>query len=152
MTAFNTDLYNSQVGTAGQTPSFGRMGAKWVAGKLRKAIIPYVCDGAETNGDTINLCKLKEGALVLTQECKVSSQAAFDVNDMNVGVSGNDNKYADAIDTLNAASDVAFTGGDNHYLPVEVAEGGETVIATCVAVTTTTAGQLALFLIGFVDE
>jgi len=152
MASFDAPLYTSQIGSAGQTPAVGYPPAKQSAGKMRLAIIPYTVDGAENSGDTINLCKLKEGARVITQFSRVASQAAFDVSDMNIGVAGNDNKYADAMDTTDAELDQPFIGGDNRFVPADVAEGGEIVFATLVTVVTTTAGQLVLFLIAFVDE
>lgn len=152
MASFDTPLYSAQAGSAGVNTSFGRYGAKWVAGKLRYSVITYTVDGAEATGDTINLCQLKEGAVVIPALCRCISQAAFDADDMNVGNASNDNAYADAMDTTNAELDQPFVGGDNRFVPAAVAEGGETVIATLVSVVTTTAGQLVLFLIAFVDE
>jgi hypothetical protein len=154
MPSFDSALYSAQVGSAGESPAFGRPGAKTAAGKMRLALIPYTVDGAEASADTINLCRLKWGAVPIPNMCKVSSEAAFDVDDMNVGTAANDNALADAIDTLNAASDVFFTGGDNHYAPAEISEDkdGADIIATLINVVTTTAGQLVLFCIVFVDE
>ena len=154
MPEFNSDIYNNQVGTAGQSPAFGRDGAKVTAGKMRMALIPYVCDGAEVADDTINLVRLKWGARVVPSYCKVSSEAAFDCHDVNIGNATDASAYGDAVDTLNAISDVNFSGGTNHYAPADEAENkdGTTVIATLIGVTTTTAGQLTLWTIVFLDE
>ena len=152
MASFDTDIYTSENGTAGQSPAFGYELSKFAGGKLRYKVIQYVVDGAETTADTINLCKMKAGAVVIPSLSRVITGTGLDVNDLNIGVSGNDNKYADAMDTLDTASDIAFSGGDNHTAYTAVASGGETIIATLVAVTTSTASSTAVFLIAYVDE
>jgi hypothetical protein len=153
MPNFNTSLYSAQSGSAGSSPASGYPLARDAGGKLRFLVIPYTVDGAEASGDTITLGKLKAGAKVIPSLCRVISDTGFDVSDMNVGISGNDNKYADALDTLDTASDINFgVAGDNAYVPTAVADGGETLIATLVTVVTSTAAGKALFLIAYLDE
>ena len=152
MASFNTDIYAAQAGSAGASPSATFPLARDAGGKLRYLIVPYTVDGAEATGDTINLGKLKVGAKVIPSLCRVKSEAAFDANDVNIGTAANANSFADALDTTNAALDQPFVGGDNQYAPAVITKGDEDVIATLVAVTTSTAGQLALFLIAYVDE
>lgn len=152
MASFNTDTYTAQTGSAGASPSAAYPLAKNAGGKLRYLIVPYTVDGAETTGDTINLGKLKVGAKVIPSLSRVISEAAFDIDDMNIGTVSNDNAYADAMDTTNAELDQPFVGGDNRLAPADVVSGQEDVIATLVSVVTTTAGQLVLFLIAYVDE
>lgn len=148
MSNFNTSLYTAQSGRSSGYPL-----SRDAGGKLRFLVIPYTVDGAEATGDTITLGKLKAGAKVIPALCRVISDTGFDVNDMDIGVSGNVNKYADALDTLDTVSDISFgVAGDNAYVPTAVAYGGETIIATCVALTTSTAGGKALFLIAYLDE
>lgn len=153
MANFNAPLYTAQSGSAGASAANGYPLARDAGGKLRYLVIPYTVDGAEATGDTITLGKLKAGAKVIPALCRVISDTGFDVNDMDIGISGNVNKYADALDTLDTVSDISFgTAGDNAFVPTAVAEGGETLIATCVALTTSTAGGKALFLIAYLDE
>lgn len=152
MPNFNTALYTAQNGTPGQSANVSTPLARDAGGKLRYLIIPYTVDGAEATGDTITLGKLPGGAKVIPALCRVVSDTGFDVDDMNVGISGNDNKYADDIDTLDTASDISFgVAGDNAYVPTVVADAGETLIATLVNVVTTTAAGKALFLIGYLE-
>jgi hypothetical protein len=146
-------MYTAQAGSAGSSAGVTIPEARDCGGKLRIIAVPYTVDGAEASADTINICKLKVGAKVIPSLCRVISGTGFDVDDMNVGISGNDNKYADDIDTLDTASDINFgVAGDNAYAPTAVAEGGETVIATLVNVVTTTAAGTVLFLIAYLDE
>ena len=152
MASFDTTLYTNQTGSAGASPAAGYPLAKDSAGKVRFAAVEYTVDGAEATADTINLCKLKVGAKVIPALSRVISEAAFDVDDMDIGTSDNVNAYADAVDTTNLASDIVFTGGDNNYALAEVTAGNEDVIATLVNVVTTTAAQKVLFLIAYVDE
>lgn len=152
MASFDTPLYTSETGSAGSSAAAAYPLAKRSAGKIRYKVIPYTVDGAETSADTINLGKLKVGAQVIPQLCKVSSQAAFDVDDLDIGTAANADAFADGIDTTNAAADTLFTGGDDHYDPQSIVAGDEDIIATLNNVVTTTAGQLVLFLIAFVDE
>lgn len=152
MASFDAPLYTKQVGDRSASPSAAYPLAKVSAGKLRYAVVQYVLDGAETTGDTINLCKLKEGALPIAPLCKVLSQAAFDADDVNIGTTANPNSLADAMDLTNAETALDFTGGDDRFVPVAIAEGGEVIVMTLVSVVTTTAGQLALVLIAFLDE
>ena len=152
MANFNSDRLTAQSGSAGASAALGYPLARDAGGKLRYQVIPYTVDGAEASADTITLCRLKKGAVVIPSLCRVLSQAAFDVSDMNVGISGNDNKYADAMDTTDAILDQPFVGGDNRYVPAAITDDYEDIIATLVTVVTTTAGQLVLFLIAYVDE
>tara|TARA_R110002110_G_scaffold74463_1_gene196963 strand:- start:13644 stop:14087 length:444 start_codon:yes stop_codon:yes gene_type:complete len=147
MASFNTSTYTGQTTGTTTYPS-----ARDAGGKLRYLTIPYVVNGAETNGDTINLGKLKVGSKVIPSLSRVISQAAFDANDVNIGSVSNPNAYADALDTTNAVLDQPFVGGDLQFAPAAIAAGDENVIATLVAVTTSTAGQLVLFLVAYVDE
>lgn len=152
MPNFNTDRYSNQVGGAGASPAVTYPLARDSGGKLRYQVIRYTVDGAETTADTITLCRLKKGATVIPSLCRVISQAAFDADDMNIGTASNDNKYADAMDTTNAALDQPFVGGDNWFEPAAITDDYEDIIATLVSVVTTTAGQLVLFLIAYTDE
>ena len=153
MANFKSTLYGKQTGSAGASPSSVYPLAKDTAGKLRYLIVPYTVDGAEASGDTITLGKLKQGAKVIPSLSRVISDTGFDISDMDIGIAGNVNKYADALDTLDTASDINFgVAGDNAYAPSDVAAGGETIIATLVTVVTTTAAGKALFLIAYVDE
>jgi hypothetical protein len=152
MPNFNTSLYTAQNGTPGQSANVSSPLARDAGGKLRFLVIPYTVDGAEATGDTITLGKLPVGAKVIPALSRVISDTGFDADDMDIGISGNVNKYADALDTLNTASDISFgVAGDNAYVPTAVGADGETVIATLVSVVTTTAGGLALFLIGYLE-
>jgi len=152
MAEFNTDTYTGQNGTAGQSSAVGYPQAKLAGGKLRYLVVPYITDGAEVTGDTINLGKLKVGAVPLPTLSRINSQAAFDCDDVNIGTTLNVNSLADALDTTNAELDQPFVGGDNRFAPVAITAGDEDIIATLVSVVTTTAGQLVLFLIAYVDE
>ena len=147
MASFDSALYTSQVGAAGVSPAVGRLEGKYSLPETSFIPIMYTVDGAEDSGDTINLGKLPEGVIVIPSACKVVSDTGFDVSDMDIGVSGNINKYADAVDTLDTASDVTFSGGDNHYSMTEVAAGGEDLIATLTTVVTSTADSVVVFLI-----
>lgn len=153
MPNFNTTTYTGQAGSAGSSSAVGYPLARDAGGKLRFITIPYTVDGDEATGDTITLCKLKAGAKVVPTLCRVASDTGFDVSDMDVGIAGNINKYADALDTLDTASDISFgLAGDNAYAPTAVAAGGETIIATLTTVVTSTAAGKALFLIAYLDE
>jgi hypothetical protein len=155
MANFNTNLYLGQNGSAGGSLNAGANFpmARDAGGKLRYLVIPYTVDGAEASGDTITLGKLKVGAKLIPALSRVVSDTGFDVDDMDIGIAGNVNKYADDIDTLDTASDISFgVAGDNAYTPTAVESGGETIIATLVNVVTTTAAGKVLFLIGFLDE
>jgi hypothetical protein len=152
MPNFTTDIYTNQVGAAGASSSASYPDAKNVAGKERHAIVPYTVDGAEVTGDTLQIVKLKKGAIVVPHLCRVLSEAAFDIDNMDVGDGVNVNRYADAIDTTNLASNVVFSGGDENYAPTAIDTGEEVVTATLVNVTTTTAGQLVLWDIAYLDE
>lgn len=152
MANLNTDRYGNQVGGAGASPAVTYPLSRVAGGKVRYQVIPYTVDGSEASADTITLCRLKKGAVVIPSLCRVISQAAFDVSDMNVGIASNDNKYADAMDTTDAELDQPFIGGDNRLAPAAITEDYEDLIATLVTVVTTTAGQLVLFLIAYTDE
>lgn len=152
MAAFNTDLYNAEAGSAGSSAASGYPQARDSAGKLRIKSIPYTVGGTETTGDTINLGKLKVGSKVIPSLCRIISEAAFDAQNVDIGTTSNVNAYADALDMTNAELDQPFVGGDNRFVPAAVTAGEEDIIVTLVASTTTTAGQLALFLIAYVDE
>ena len=152
MPNFTTDIYTNQVGAAGTSSSASYPQAKNVAGKERHAIVPYTVIGTETTADTLQIVRLKKGAIVVPHLCRVISEAAFDIDDMNVGDGVNENRFADAIDTTNAASNVVFSGGDENYAPTPLAAGEEVVTATLVSATTTTAGQLVLWDIAYLDE
>lgn len=153
MADFYSDIYDAQNGSAGSSAAVGYPLARDAGGKLRYLIIPYTVDGAEASGDIIYLGKLKAGAKVIPSLSRVISDTGFDVDDLNIGISGNTNKYADDIDTLDVASDINFgVAGDNAYAPTAVASGGETLVAELVNVVTTTAAGKVLFLIAFVDE
>ena len=152
MPNFTTTLYDNQIGAAGASPAASYPDAKNVAGKERHAIVPYTVDGAEVTADTLQIIKLKVGAIVIPHLCRVLSEAAFDISDMNMGDGVNDNRYGDAMDTLDAVSNVVFTLGDEEYAPTAIAAGEEVVTATLVAVVTTTAGQLVLWDIAYLDE
>jgi len=152
MASFDSATYTGQNGTAGQSSGVGYPLARDAGGKLRYLVVPYTVDGAETTGDTINLGKLKVGAKVIPALSRVISEAAFDANDVNIGTAATANSFADALDTTNAALDQPFVGGTLQYAPTAITSGDEDIIATLVAVTTSTAGQLVLFLIAYVDE
>ncbi len=152
MANFNSPIYIKQAGSAGGSPSAGYPLAKDAAGKLRYLVVPYTVDGAEATGDTITLGKLKIGAKVIPALSRVISDTGFDVSDMDIGISGNINKYADALDTLDTSSDISFgIAGDSARVPVAETASVD-VIATLTTVVTTTAGGLVLFLIAFLDE
>lgn len=152
MPSFNSSIYTKQAGAAGGSPSAGFPLSKDVAGKLRYLIVPYTVNGAEDSADTINLGKIKRGAKVIPALSRVVSDTGFDCSAMNIGVAGNTNKYANALDTLDTASDISFgQGGDVAYAP-EAETEDVTVIATLTTVVTTTAAGKVLFLIAFVDE
>lgn len=153
MPSFNTTIYGNQIGSGGVSPGFGIPDARKVGGKLRYAIIPYTVAGTEATGDTINIVRLKKGATVIPGLCRVLSEAAFDVDDMNIGDGVNANRFADAIDTTNAALSQDFgLAGDEAYAPTPLAAGEEVVTATLVNVVTTTAGQKVLWVIAYMDE
>jgi len=152
MAEFNSPLYTSEAGTAGSSAAVGYPQARDSAGKLRIKTIPYVTDGTETTGDTINLGKLKVGAKVIPSLCRVVSEAAFDIDDLNIGTPLNPNAFADAMDTTDAELDQPFRGGDDRLGPVSIVSGDEDIVATLVSATTTTAGELVLFLVAYVDE
>jgi hypothetical protein len=152
MPNFNTSLYTAQNGTPGQSANVSTPLSRDAGGKLRYLVIPYTVDGAEATADTITLGKIPIGAKVIPALCRVVSDTGFDVDDMDVGISSNVNKYADDIDTTDVASDISFgVAGDNAYVPTATTEE-ETIIATLVNVVTTTAGGKALFLIGYFAE
>jgi hypothetical protein len=154
MANFNTDTYTGQNGSPGASANASSLFplSRDAGGKLRYLVIPYTVDGDEATGDTITLGILPTGAKVVPALCRVVSDTGFDVDDMDVGITGNVNKYADALDTLNTASDISFgVAGDNAYVPTATS-AAETVIATLVNVVTTTAGGKALFLIGYFAE
>lgn len=153
MASFTSDLFDDQTGAAGGSPANNYPLARVAGGKLRYMVVAYTVDGAEASGDTITLCRLKAGAVVVPSLCRVISDTGFDISAMNVGISGNTNKYANALDTLDTASDISFgQAGDNAYAPAAVGSTGEDVIATLTTVVTTTAAGLVLFLIAYLDE
>jgi len=153
MAEFNSALYDEQVGSSGQVSPAGSYPlAKNAAGKLRILKVPYTVIGTEASGDTINLGKLKPGAVVIPSLSRVLSGAGFDVSDMDIGVASNPNAYADAMDTTDVELDQPFTGGDNRFEPADTAVGDEAIIATLTTVVTSTAASVALFLIAYVDE
>ncbi len=152
MANFTTTIYDNQIGAAGASPAASYPQAKNVAGKERHAIVPYTVDGAEATGDTLQIIKLKVGAIVVSHLCRVLSEAALDINNLDIGDGVNVNRYGDAMDTLNAVSNIPFTLGDEEYAPTAIAAGEEVVTATFVALTTSTAGQLALWDIAYLDE
>lgn len=154
MPNFNTSMYTAQNGSAGASQGVGAPLARDAGGKLRYLVIPYTVDGAEAAGDTITLGKLPKGAKVLPALSRIVSDTGFDCNDVDIGISGNVNKYADALDTLDTASDISWgLAGDVGYAPEAItADGGETIIATLVGVVTTTAAGKVLFLIAYLYE
>lgn len=155
MANFNTNTYTGQNGSAGSSTNAAALFplARDAGGKLRFLVIPYSAGGTETTADTITLGILPVGAKVIPALCRIVSNSTFDANDVDIGVSGNVNKYADALDTLGADSDISFgVAGDNAFVPTVVASGGETLIATLVAVTSITSAGRALFLIGYLAE
>jgi hypothetical protein len=152
MANFNSTIYAKQLGSAGASPSSTYPLAKDTAGKLRFLVVPYTVDGAEASGDTITLGRIKIGAKVIPSLSRVVSDTGFDVSDMDIGISGNINKYADALDTLDTASDINFgVAGDSAYAPTAETATVD-VIATLTTVVTSTAGGKVLFLIAFLDE
>lgn len=117
MPNFTTDTYTNQIGAAGTSPALSYPLARTVGGKLRYILVPYTCDGAEAAADTIQICKLKAGAVVVPNLCRIISEAAFDCDDVNIGDGVNANRFADALDTTNALLDQPFVGGDEHFAP-----------------------------------
>ena len=153
MASFNSPLFGKQTGASGGSAASNYPLARVAGGKLRFMVVDYVVDGAEASADTIKLCRLKPGAVVVPALCRVVSDTGFDCSAMNVGIEGNTNQYANALDTLDTASDISFgQAGDTAYAPEAVGEDGEDVIATLTTVVTTTAGGKALFLIAYLDE
>ena len=65
MATFNSTNYGKQVGSAGASPSASYPLAKFIAGKVRYSIIPYVLAGTEAANDIINIVRLKVGAVVI---------------------------------------------------------------------------------------
>lgn len=152
MANFTTTIYDDQIGAAGDSPAASYPQAKNVSGKERHAIVPYTVDGAEASADTIQIVKLKKGAIVVPHLCRVLSEAAFDISNMDIGDGVNVNRYGDAMDTLNAVSNIPFTLGDEEYAPAPIDAGEEVVTATLVTVVTTTADQRVLWDIAYLDE
>ncbi len=156
MASFNTDLYGDQVGAAGSSPAASYPLAKSVGGKLRFAVVTYALAGTETASDTINLVRLKKGAVPVPALSRVVHEDIGDALTIDVGFTSNDDALADGIALGTNAGDVAFTANGTataaQYVPAEIATGDEVIFATVRTATNIVAGKKLLFLVAYLDE
>ena len=158
MPSFNSSRYAAQVGASGGSPGAGWPLAEFIGGKLRFAVIEYALAGTETANDTINLARLKVGAVVIPSLSRIVHQDCGDALTIDIGFLSNDDALCDGAALGTNAGDVTFTGAGSvtataqQYNPVAIASGDEVIFATVKTATNLTAGAKLLFLIAYLDE
>lgn len=100
-------------------------------GSLHYAVATYTFLAAPSNGDLVALCTLPENARVVPSLSSLCSDDNL-CNDINVGITGNTNKYADALD-LSSGGTVAFAGGDEASELPDKLSAEETIYAELVS-------------------
>ena len=157
MATFNSTNYGKQVGSAGASPSASYPLAKFIAGKVRYAIIPYVLAGTEAANDIINIVRLKVGAVVIPSLSHIVCEDPGTALTIDIGFASNVDALCDGA-ALTTAHDVSFTGAASvtataqQYTPVALASGDEVIFATVKTATSLTAAAKLLFLVAYVDE
>jgi hypothetical protein len=154
MASFNTTAYGQQIG-AGASPIYPK--ASTANGKLRYAAIPYTLAGTEATNDTINLIRLKAGAIPLPSLSKIVCEDPGTALTLDIGFASNLDSLCDGA-ALTTAHDDFFTKLPSvtavaaQYVPAAIAAGDEILVATIVLATVPTAGAKLLFLIAYIDE
>lgn len=154
---FNSAKYTKQVGAAGSSASINYPLSKFVAGKLRYAVIEYALAGTEVATDIINLVRLKAGAVVIASLSILKCEDPGTALTLDIGFASNDDALLDGA-ALTTAHDLAFTkhasvtATANDFTPTALAAGDEVIFATVKTATTLTVGAKLLFLIAYVDE
>ncbi len=147
MSSFNSSVYAGQQAKLTLAwPTNQSLGAC-----LQFATVPYALAGTEAANDTINLCTLPVGSKVIPSLSRVVCQDPGTALTLHIGTAS-DNDSLSATLALTTAHDLAFTGGTAvaaQYVPVALASGDETIIATVAVATSLTTGAKLLFLVAY---
>jgi len=153
MAESNTTLYAAQIGSAGNSPGLTYPLAKLAQGKLRIAHVEYTVTGSEAANDTINLVRLKVGAVIVPSLSVLILANPGTALVIDIGDATTADRYSDAL-TVSAGGRFLWTAGtaDNDYTAFTITAGNEVVIATIKTAGTLTGSTAALFLVAYLDE
>lgn len=154
MPTFNTSRFTAMTGSAGASPSAAYQLSKFTQGKERTAIIPYTLVGTEAANDIINIIRLKEGAVVIPNRCRVVCEDPGTALTLHVGYASSATGLCQSL-ALTTAHDLAFTSGTavaNQYNPQPLVYADRDIFATVTVATALTAGAKLLFVIAYMDE
>jgi len=132
MATWSSNLYLSQLGTAGQSLNVGTRLSRDVAGKLREYPAHYVVNGNEAANEYLNLVILKPGERVIPHLSWVTSNiAANTVMTLAIGDANDSARYANGLSLSNTTfnNNWASKPGTDLFTPVTTASSYVTVNA-----------------------
>jgi hypothetical protein len=155
MATRNSTIYQSQIGTGGQSLNVGTSLERDVAGKERVAIVSYTALGTEVTNDLVNLVKLPPGAKLLPQKSSYLTTATVGTGvTVRIGDQTTANRWSGTID-ISAGGYFPFTNTlGTELAPVAVvgttASADDVVTLKFVAITAITAGKVITAIITYV--
>lgn len=150
MPQFNADTFNTQ----NTAELRARLKNSVAFGDIKVLRASYTATGAEVSGDTIAICRLPVGAVVVPHDCRYAYQAMGGTNTSigTLGDAGVSNRYSSTGVLVTSAGTAAVTPTNAIALtPYEVEAGNETLIATLsLTAGNLTAGQKITFWIAYI--
>lgn len=152
MASFDSTQYAKQKPTRANT---SRNATENISdGSVEFATIAYTLAGTETANDTINLCILPAGAIVVPQLSSVFSADPGTTLTLDIGTAADADAFADGI-TLSSGGRVEFTSGTAPAaltptgLTADTGSGNAVVYATVASAASLTASVVLHFLIAY---
>lgn len=150
MPQFNADTFNIQNNAELRL----RAKSAVVLGDVKVLRASYTATGAEVSADTIAICKLPVGAVVVPHDCRYAYAAMGGTGTAiaSLGDAGSASRYSSTAVTVTSAGTAAVTPTNAIALtPYEIEAGNETLIATLSLTSgNLTAGQRLTFWISYI--
>jgi len=150
MPQFNADTFNTQ----NTAELRARLKNSVAFGDVKILRATYTATGTEVAADTIAICKLPVGAVVVPHDCRYAYAAMGGTGTAlaSLGDAGSANRYSSTSVAVTSAGTVAVTPTNAIALtPYEIEAGNETILATLALTSgTITAGQKITFWIAYI--
>lgn len=150
MPQFNADTFNTQ----NTAELRARLKNSVAFGDVKVLRATYTATGTEVASDTIAICKLPVGAVVVPHDCRYAYQAMGGTGTAigTLGDAGVSNRYSSTGVVVTSAGTTAVTPTNAIALtPYEIEAGNETILATLsISSGSMTAGQKITFWIAYI--
>ena len=149
MPNFKSDLITAKDGTGNLSNRV--IDGDRTGGILLLATAIYTLLGTEAGNDTIELCDIPPGAVIVPQLCHVTGADPGTTLTLDIGDADNPDGLADGI-VLSAGGQVAFCSGTlpaEATAPVRAGNTGRRILATVASADTLTPGVKLAFTIAF---